>query len=487
MARPFIFNIIFDNALKSIITFQNMQGRRAHKRGDVTESVTVREIIRVDDGARYPIARAAAEYSSADRATTERGSTDRPSTEPQSVDRPSRELPFHQPSEDPPLKELPVITNVRDAIFSIVSWHDVKSVNKTQPLLGNGHLHREPDGECYVICPAQLVISRADDETADYYFRFVLVTISNLNDEKRSYTFLAQLHSLDGAINLAILQLPEAKINAKHPSLLRGRSPNCPVGTNCLMIGNIRPADPGPLAAENCENGACWIGVADNLYVDYAGAIHGQHFLLDRVIPNVGQPLLSSTGRWLGYNIGNGRVLAEISLRRSLRALLSNESVLHRVDRPVATFDKQIINVRCYRKWILGIRARPLLSHELFIAQDGSLIKHETPIPLRGYRIVANSSLLEGGGPAQFEVGDILVSLRSSTSPENNLFYPGDRRGDHAPEQCVWLFKQDVPVVVNVRKWSENFARIHSYTLLPYPLPPQYDLPVVPEQDRFTF
>lgn len=134
----------------------------------------------------------------------------------------------------------------------------------------------------------------------------ILVTVFNVNNMGKSYTYEADLIGVDGAGDIAVLKINYNKlwnncnpcVEACHPYISYGCSRASNKGEKIYLLGDAN-------SGKKNFNTVCGISsglLSDNRYVDYNGSVLAETVLVDVPVltPSAGLPILNSEGRLLG-------------------------------------------------------------------------------------------------------------------------------------------------------------------------------------------
>lgn len=216
------------------------------------------------------------------------------------------------------------INNIRDAVVLVSGVVIVNNeINKIST--GNGYFIKGH----YIICTSNIIliptikeIKRCDK---------ILVDVSNVNGEDKSYSYEGDLIGIDGVSNIAIIKINNEKeenklnpgIRTEHPVLQWGKSRNSSPGTKVLIIGNI--INNKRLTTENAVITSI---ISDNRFVYPGGEVTGELLLLSKICKQNGLPILTYDGKLIGMIINIEKEkeltvgLSEFFMRKSVRLLI---------------------------------------------------------------------------------------------------------------------------------------------------------------------
>lgn len=355
--------------------------------------------------------------------------------------------------------------NLRDSIVYITSQSILEDTVIT--VNGNGFLIMSK-AQHYIICPSTLVLL---PESSFSRFNTILVEISNVNGQDKSYSYLGTIIGVDGSGNIAILSLDmnqdwnknNPPLKNTHPSLQWGKSRNTSPGDRILIIGDIIGQHHSHYS-QGSENGVAIGNIADNRYVHPTGKIQGELLLLNNILiagRQCGLPIITSYGKVIGMMLdsGAGIALAEFFMRRSVKAFIAMHQTgavqerysgfIEKVNEPLGIYYR-------YNKSSLGLNGTVFTQLDYITRYSTTTIERVNHINIPhfskeivGYRITN----IDDTSPLKPHIvrGDIIIALNECPL--------GDRKKQISPSMVMWRVPPGSQVSILYKKQADNFEK----------------------------
>lgn len=383
-----------------------------------------------------------------------------------------------------------LICNLRDAVVN-VSAHTYLNPEGVIIRHGNGFFVKRH----FILCPASLALAPfgnfvkharepafpdlpTKDRHPNKYIRAskILVTISNLNGQGKSYVYQAAVVGIDGAANIAVLRILLGTFD-NHPFLEWGKSRNSVPGDDVFVIGELGNDS-------QAGNSVALGNIANNRYAHPSGKIPGELLLLSNMLANnnSGMPVVGLDGKLLGMIVSSNLALSEFFLRRPIKAIISPEPDPH-----LQLVVDPITDYYVFSKGWLGISGYMVSGDDYYVSVKDEVrhvnegVTEISPTFSReivGYRVVRHiTNGVTNEFPAIFyapllevlEIGDIITQINGCPL--------GNRKGQISPSLVMWRIKPEDMVKINYRKQAENFNGEHEYKVRANHYPPVLDYP----------
>lgn len=411
----------------------------------------------------------------------------------------------------------------------------------TQFLVGNGFFVRDH----YIVCPAHLVTIPASQLATRNRYPYVsssqpvpsgvtpnaitavsriLVTVSNVNNKERSYVYLAKLIGVDGAGDIAYLEIDcksaynatNPKICKDHPRFKWGRSRQLTPGTKVYSYGDFtadntsRVVPAAPFQPVPATKGFIAGTVSNNRALDYAGSAQQELLLVDFVVyaGKAGLPLIDQFGELVGmqtFNRNQGMVAGptEFFMRRALKAFIC---ATPKKSSGLVTIPDANGSYYSYVKAYLGLAWKAVngltldttidqktgISSVRIDAKTGELPTNPACKEIVGVQIIAlagdtSTTYVRVPGAAGAPAGPQPAVAGTVDSPFLGIILPGDIvthidgqavGGEYhqiPPALFTWSSAPGRLVTLTYRKASDNFSSVNKALGASLSYPPMYD------------